>query len=91
MQNFLALGALPPDLRASGGFAPKPPASGGWGLRPHTPKTAPHCEFLATRQSKRLILLKKRALVINCNNFLANLNVDSLTVVSSSKLKQRRY
>ena len=22
-------------------------ASGGWRLRPHTPKTTPHCEFLA--------------------------------------------
>ena len=30
---------MPP---ASGGFAPRPPlASGGWGLRPQTPKTAP--------------------------------------------------
>ena len=35
---------------AAGGFAPRPPlASDGWGLRPQTPKTAPHCEFLATR------------------------------------------
>ena len=30
-QNFQALGAQPPDPRASG----------GWGLRPQTPKTAP--------------------------------------------------
>ena len=45
MQNFLALGAPP----AARDFVPKPPASGGWGLRPQTPKTAPHCEFLATR------------------------------------------
>ena len=38
------LGALPPNPQppAAGGFAPKPPlASGGWGLRPQTPKTAP--------------------------------------------------
>ena len=56
MQNFRALGAPPPDPRASGGwgYASKPPASGGWGLRPRpplasggwglrpqTPKTAP--------------------------------------------------
>ena len=64
MQNFRALGAPPPDPRASaprppclrrlgalppnpqppaaGGFAPRPPlASGGWGLRPQTPQTAP--------------------------------------------------
>ena len=41
MQNFRALGVLSPDPRASG----------GWGLSPHTPKTAhPNCEFLATRQ-----------------------------------------
>ena len=40
MQNFRALGAPPPD----------PGASGGWGLHPQTPNTAPpHCEFLATR------------------------------------------
>ena len=38
-QNFRALGAPPPDPRVSG----------GWGLCPQTPKTAPHCEFLATR------------------------------------------
>ena len=38
MQNFRALGApqtpVPP---AAGGFAPKPPASGSWGLRLQTP------------------------------------------------------
>ena len=40
MQNFRALGAPPPDPRASG----------GWGLRPQTPKPAPpHCEFLTMR------------------------------------------
>ena len=52
MQNFRALGALPPD----------PCASGGWGLCPQTPSllqlgaeppdpqnSFPHCEFLATR------------------------------------------
>ena len=51
MQNFRALGVPLPDPvpLAARGFAPKPPASGGWGLRPQTPKTAPHCEFLATR------------------------------------------
>ena len=50
MQNFRAppclwrLGALPPNPQppAAGGFAPRPPlASGGWGLRPQTPQTAP--------------------------------------------------
>ena len=31
-----------PQPPAAGGFAPRPPlASGGWGLRPQTPKTAP--------------------------------------------------
>ena len=46
------LGALPPHPQppAAGGFAPRPLlAYGGWGLRPQTPKTAPHCKFLATR------------------------------------------
>ena len=55
MQSFRALGALPPNPQfpAAGGFAPRPPlASGGWGLRPQTPQTAPHCEFLATRLGK---------------------------------------
>ena len=38
------LGVLPPNPQppAAGGFAPRPPlASGGWGLRPQTPQTAP--------------------------------------------------
>ena len=39
MQNFRALGAKPPNPRASG----------GWGLRPKLPEQPPHCEFLATR------------------------------------------
>ena len=34
---------------SAGGFYPRRPASGGWGLRPQTHKTAtPHCK-LATR------------------------------------------
>ena len=56
MQNFRALGLRPqtpvssaaggfaptPQPPAAGGFALRPPlASGGWGLRPQTPKTAP--------------------------------------------------
>ena len=38
------LGALLPDPQspAAGGFAPRPSlVSGGWGLRPQTPQTAP--------------------------------------------------
>ena len=56
MQNFRRLGAPPPNPvpPEAGGSAPKPPDSGGWGLRPQTPKTAPHCEFLATRLIKSL-------------------------------------
>ena len=38
MPNFLALGAPPPHPRASG----------DWELCSQAPKTAPHCEFLAT-------------------------------------------
>ena len=34
MQNFRALGVLPPNPQA-------PLASGGWGLGPQTPQTAP--------------------------------------------------
>ena len=40
MPNFRALGAPPPDPHwptAAGDFAPRPPASGSWGLRPLTP------------------------------------------------------
>ena len=47
-----AAGGFAPEPPASGAgsFASRPPlASGGWGLRPQNPKTAPHCEFLATR------------------------------------------
>ena len=52
MQNFRVLGAPPqtPVPPAAGRFFPTPPlAAGGREFRPHTPKTAPHCEFLATR------------------------------------------
>ena len=51
MQKFWALGAPPPDPRASRGrgpLPPTPPSSGGWGLRPQTPKQPPQSEFLAT-------------------------------------------
>ena len=44
MQKFWALEAPPPDPKspAAGGFSPSPPlASGDWGPRPQTPKTAP--------------------------------------------------
>ena len=39
------------NLRALGAELPDPSASGGWGLCPQAPKTAPppNCEFLATR------------------------------------------
>ena len=69
MQNFRALclrrlGALPPNPKppAAGGFASRPPlASGGWGLRPQTPKTAPpHCEFLATRLIAGMVQLQQQ-------------------------------
>ena len=75
MQNFRVLGAPPPDPvpPAAGGFAPKPPASGSWGLRPQTPiglrrlgalppdppNSPPHCEFLATRLHATKILLRR--------------------------------
>ena len=65
MQTFCALGAPPPDPRASDGWgsAPRPPASGIWGFRPQTPvglgrlgapppetqDSSPHNKFLATR------------------------------------------
>ena len=47
MQNFRALGAEPPEPRASGGWGlrpqtPSPPlAFGSWRLRPQTQKLAP--------------------------------------------------
>ena len=54
--KFSSAGGFPlnPQAPTAGGFAPRPPlASGGWGLRPQTPQTAPpHCEFLATRLAK---------------------------------------
>ena len=73
MQTFQALGAPSPCLRrlgalppkpqpaAVGGLAPRPPlASGGWGLRPQTPKTAPQCEFLATRLPEHWGIIEKQ-------------------------------
>ena len=61
---------MPP---VAGGFARKPPASGGWGLRPQTPiglqrlgaplpdpQNSPlHCEFLATRLTQIFTLNPK--------------------------------
>ena len=48
MQNFQALGAPPPDPRASGGWGLGPHIPNSWGLRPQTPKHSPrNCEFLA--------------------------------------------
>ena len=52
MQNFQARGAPPPDPRASGGWGLHPQTPIGLrqlGALPPDPKTAPHCEFLATR------------------------------------------
>ena len=66
MRNFRALGAPPPYLQLPtvGGLAPRPPASGGWRLRPQTPnglrrlgvpppdpQNSPHAEFLATHRA----------------------------------------
>ena len=69
MQNFQALGAPPPDPRASGG-CPKPLASGGWGLRlqtpiglrrlgapPPDPQTAPPLRISGYAPEKRSIFL----------------------------------
>ena len=65
MQNFRALGAPPPDPRASGGWGLCPqtpclrqlgasPPDPHWppaagGSAPRPPTQPPHCEFLATR------------------------------------------
>ena len=65
MQNFRALGAPPPEPRASGGWGLCPqtpslrqlgalPPDPHWppaagGSAPRPPKQPPHCEFLATR------------------------------------------
>ena len=69
MQNFRALGAPPPDPRASGGWGLCPqtpslrqlgasPPDPHWppaagGSAPIPPKQPPHCEFLATRLHSR--------------------------------------
>ena len=60
MENIRALGALPPDPRASGGWGlcPQTPSL----RRPQTPKTSPpHCEFLATRLIKLMLVSNKKA------------------------------
>ena len=57
------LGVLPPDPQppAAEGFASRPPlASGGWGLRPQTPKTAHHCEFFAKDPQNTPIGLRRQ-------------------------------
>ena len=52
MQNFRALGALPPRplcLRWLGALPPNPQPLAAGGFAPTLPKQPPHCEFLATR------------------------------------------
>ena len=69
MQNFRALGALPqtPVHSAAGGFAPKSPASSGWGLGPQKPL---HYEFLATRLDTTKNCDKSVITVIQFNTIL---------------------
>ena len=71
-------GAPPPDPvpAAAGGFAPKPPVSGGWGLRlqtptglrrlgapPPDPQNSPlHCEIPATHPLLPPIWTKSRTI-----------------------------
>ena len=46
---------------AAESFAPRPPfSSDGWGLRPQTPKTASHCEFLARTWVLRCLLVARK-------------------------------
>ena len=75
MQNFRALGAPPPDPRASGGWGLCPqtpslqqlgasPPDPHWhpaagGSAPRPPNSPPHCEFLATRLFVGEILEKR--------------------------------
>ena len=47
MQNFQALGALPPDTRASG----------GWGLGPQTPKHSPPLRIFGYAPGCMVILM----------------------------------
>ena len=66
MQNFQALGNLLPDPRVFSGWrlCPQTPrlllTSSCWRLRPQTPKTAPYCEFHATRLFERIKFFKFR-------------------------------
>ena len=51
---------------AAGGFAPRPPVSGSWGLASRPPNTAPHCKFLATRlllSTAKILSTSKRILI----------------------------
>ena len=81
MENFRALGAPPPDPRASGGWGlcPHTPSLRRLGALPHTPiglrrlgapppdpqNSPPHCEFLATR----LVRARKKLLTLIYNIF----------------------
>ena len=61
MQNFRALGAQPPDPRASGGWGlcPQTPSLRRLGASPPDPQNSPpHCEFLATRLIAYTIFFK---------------------------------
>ena len=85
MQNFRALGAPPPDPRASGGLGlcpqtPRPPlASGGWGLRPQTPQTAPPWRISGYAPAHNLIH--------NVNSIIKGINHYSAAVHESITLE----
>ena len=70
------LGALPPNPQpsAAGGFAPRPPlVSGGWGIRPQTPKTAPPIANFWLRDWKQHKLFITTFLLVRENlKYIAN-------------------
>ena len=84
MHNFRAPGAPPADPMPppAGGFAPRfPLASGGWGLRPQTPKSAPplrisgHAPVLMCDNKPTTIVYKIEYYKIKNSAVYANLEV----------------
>ena len=75
MQNFRALGALPPNAQQLGASPPDPhwpPAAGGSAPRP--PKQPPpHCEFLATRLVVLCDFARKELARLRSNEFGSSL------------------
>ena len=85
LAKFLAKKSKTPVPPAAGGFAPRPPlASGGWGLRPQTSKTAPPLRIPGNAPDFWYCSVLQLQFTKLCINFVSL--VVSLLVLSAAKI-----